>query len=86
MRAIDSEEFGRIARSVARSMEGFAILEITGTSIQTIISGSGTYRYPDETEILKGHWMIPLPEQNQAVDSGIMISSSGNSSAKPGRS
>lgn len=71
MRAIDSEEFGRIARSVARSMEGFAILEITGTSIQTIISGSGTYRYPDETEILKGHWMIPLPEQNQAVDFGV---------------
>ena len=70
MRAIDSEEFGRIARNVARSMEGFEIFEITGTSIHTIISGRGAYRYSDQTDILRGRWMLPLLEQNQAVDFG----------------
>ena len=71
MKAIEAEEFGRIARNVARDIEGVEILDITGTSIQTCISGSGFYYYADRDDILRGHWTLPSLERNQAVLFGV---------------
>ena len=71
MNMTETTEFERIARSVGRNLEGFKILDITGTTIQACVSGDGRYRCHDQNDFLEGNWSITLPERDQIPAFGV---------------